>query len=403
MEYSSISKNLTRALSKHEKRAGGIYFTPPSCVRNNIELLKPYIQSMRNMLEPSCGSGEYITAFHEAFPSMSITGVEYNKTIYEDVKHLANDKIAILNQDYLSSYGTEEKFDLIIGNPPYFVMRKSEVAKEYHAYFDGRPNIFILFIIKSLRLLSDGGILSFVLPTNFLNCIYYDKTRRYIAKHFRILNIVDCKSDKYIETQQDTTIVIIQKSKSIPRTSPFVIEIESYTIFGDKDKNQKISNLYKNSKTLSELGFGVSVGNVVWNQCKGVLTDDKTKTRLIYSSDVEGGSLVMKTYKNCDKKNYIIKQGYRHPMIVVNRGYGVGEYKFNCCLVADIGEYLVENHLICITRLEEATQDVVIADYKKILASLNDTRTTEFIKLYFGNSAINTTELAHMLPMYQDI
>ena len=34
------------------------------------------------------------------------------------------------------------KFDLIIGNPPYFVMKKTDVDESYHNYFDGRPNIF---------------------------------------------------------------------------------------------------------------------------------------------------------------------------------------------------------------------------------------------------------------------
>ena len=34
------------------------------------------------------------------------------------------------------------------------------------------------------------------------------------------------------------------------------------------------------------MGFKVSVGNVVWNQHKKILTDDSSKTRLIYSSDI---------------------------------------------------------------------------------------------------------------------
>jgi hypothetical protein len=45
----------------------------------------------------------------------------------------------------------------------------------------------------------------------------------------------------------------------------------------------------------------------------------------------------------------------------------------------------------------------LIALYKKILLSLDDERTTEFIKMYFGNNAINTTELNNILPIYHDI
>ena len=290
MEYSLISKELTSKLSKIVKKNNGIYFTPPSCVNNNIKLLQPYLKNTINVLEPSCGSCEYITALHKLFPHLIITGIEYNETIYQSILQLNNDKIDIKNIDYLK-YETDVKYDLIIGNPPYFVMKKDNVDKSYHTYFEGRPNIFILFIIKSIKMLNDNGILSFILPKNFLNCLYYDKTRKYIGKHFQILNIIECNNDKYIETQQDTIILIIQKTRSCNNTA-FILEINNYTIFTNQDNSKKIKKLYKNSKSLLELGFKVSVGNVVWNQCKGLLTDDESKTRLIYSSDIENNTLI---------------------------------------------------------------------------------------------------------------
>ena len=90
-------------------------------------------------------------------------------------------------------------------------------------------------------------------------------------------------------------------------------------------------------------------------------------------------------------------------MIVINRGYGVGEYKFNYCLIDETNEYLIENHLICIECNTDLPHDKLIILYKKILLSLNDKRTIEFITIYFGNNAINTTELNNILPIYQDI
>lgn len=401
MEYSLISKELTSKLSKIEKKNNGIYFTPPSCVNNNIKLLQPYINKATNVLEPSCGSGEYITALHKLFPHLNITGIEYNQTIYQSVLQLNNEKINIINMDYLS-YETDTKYDHIIGNPPYFVIKKEEVDKSYYPYFEGRPNIFILFIIKSINLLNDNGILSFILPKNFLNCLYYDKTRKYIGKHFQILHIIECNDDKYIDTQQDTILLIIQKTSTCNNTS-FILEINNYTIFVNESNNTKIQNLYKNSKSLLELGFKVSVGNVVWNQCKDLLTDDESKTRLIYSSDIENNTLIKKKYSNSDKKNFINKPGIKRPMIVINRGYGVGEYKFNYCLIDETTEYLIENHLICIECKTDLPHDKLISLFKNILLSLNDKRTIEFITIYFGNNAINTTELNNILPIYQDI
>lgn len=410
MEYSSLSKDLTRNLSSTIKKENGIYFTPPSCVNSNIELLKPYMTEIKHILEPSCGSGEFITSLKSSFSGqVSITGIEYNETIYNSILQLNIDNVSILKQDYLT-FAPPRKYDLIIGNPPFYVMKKEIVDKIYYPYFDGRPNIFVLFIIKSLELLNNNGILSFILPKNFLNCLYYDKTRNYIVKNFQILNIVD-HDDKFIDTQQETIILIVRKLhvKSGIDNKKYVLNIHSYTIFiVENNMNMnKIVKLYENSKTLYNNGFTVSVGNVVWNQCKDILTDDATKTRLIYSSDIVNNKLSIKAYKNGDKKNYIDKPGTNRPMIVINRGYGVGEYKFNYCLINDTSEYLVENHLICIEYNNNESKNIekteLIKMYEKVIKSLKDERTQEFIKLYFGNNAINTTELNYILPIYYDI
>lgn len=401
MDYSPLSKDLTNKISKLDKKKNGIYFTPPSCVHNTINLLQDYLKRAINVLEPSYGSGEYITAIHREYPNINITGIEYYKPIYESTLHLRNNNVELYNVDFLE-YKTDIMYDLIVGNPPYYVMKKQDVGKEYHPYFDGRPNIFVLFLIKSVRHLKSGGIMSFILPKNFLNCLYYDKTRKFIAKHFKILHIIECVDDKYIETQQDTVNLIIQKSESNGTNAAFILENQQYTIFAIPEMKVKITKLYENSKSLFDLGFKVSVGNVVWNQCKDILTDDATKTRLIYSSDINDNTLIIKNYTNDDKKNYINKPGITRPMIVINRGYGVGEYKFNFCIIDEKKEYLVENHLICIeaAKEDELSRKALLQSYKKIILSLNDKRTTEFISIYFGNNAINTTELNHILPIY---
>ena len=113
---------------------------------------------------------------------------------------------------HILSQPSDPKYDLVIGNPPYFVMKKDAVAPCYLEYFDGRPNIFILFIIRSLSLLAPNGILCFVLPKNFLNCIYYDNTRKYISNKFTIVDIFDT-GGAYLETQQDTVVLVVRNSQ----------------------------------------------------------------------------------------------------------------------------------------------------------------------------------------------
>lgn len=401
LQYSQLSKDITKSLTKKSKKDNGIFFTPPNTIAENIDMLSDYIVDGADILEPSCGSGEYITQLNTLYPNSKITGIEFNESIYKQIKHLNNsDNITIHNADFLE-YNDSKKYDLIIGNPPYFVMKKNDLDEKYHDYFDGRPNIFIPFIIKCLDMLNPEGILSFVLPKNFINSLYYDKTRRYINENFTIVNIIEM-TDNYLETQQDTVIIIIQNTPDSTgeQNGEFVLYKNGYTIFMETEKLDTIYTLLHESKTLDELGFVVNVGKVVWNQKKDILTDDSTKTRLIYSSDIVKNNLSIKYYSNPLKKNYIDMDGFTNPTLVINRGYGKGTYKFSYAIIDVNFEYQVENHLIEIKCLENWSRSKLLNAYKKIVKSLNDTRTTEFISIYFGNNAINTTELAHILPIY---
>jgi len=395
--FSELSKTLTKTLDKKIKKKDGIFFTPKLTVQNILKHIKRYLKKCKNALEPSCGSCEFVLELHKQFPSITTTAIELNETIYDNIKHLSNENINIINDNFIS-YETNQKYDLIIGNPPYFVMKKKDVEKKYYDYFDGRPNIFILFIIKSLLLLNKDGILAFVLPKSFLNCLYYDKTRQYISKHCKIIKIIECK-ENYIDTQQDTICLIVQ-NKNTDTNNKFVLNKKDYTIFGTPVNIKKLSSLYSESKSLSDLGFTVSVGTVVWNQCKDILTADNTKTRLIYSSDIKNNTLTMVDYKNPAKKNYIDKDGINNPLLVINRGYGVGEYNFEYCLIKGGFQYLIENHLICIKYTGEIENFALIEMYQNIIRSLNHSKTKKFIQCYFGNAAINTTELCYLLPFY---
>jgi len=395
--YSELSLTLTKEIKKEEKKRDGIYFTPKETIQKSLELLKPYMKNIKNILEPSCGSCEYITAL-KAF-NINIVGIEINKTIFKSIKDIENEMIKLYNEDYLL-YEKDKNFDLIIGNPPYFVMKKKDVNKSYYKYFDGRPNIFILFIIKSLQLLSPNGILSFILPKSFLNCLYYEKTRKYL-KEFQILHIIECNNE-YIDTDQETILLIIQKdSNHMNEKYCLSNSYTDYTIFGTPESIIKLSNLYNGSSTLFKMGFNVTVGNVVWNQCKNELTNEK-KTLLIYSSYIKDKKLIIKEYSNEEKKNYINKKGEKDTILVLNRGYGVGKYNFEYCIINrnEDTEYLIENHLMCIKYNKIIDKNDLICLYDKIVQSFENKKTEEFIKLYFGNNAINTKELCEILPIY---
>ena len=415
--YSNLSYKLTKLINKKEKQNNGIYFTPPNTIIKALNILFNYNKTFNNILEPSCGSCEFIDKLLNFYPNATVSGVEYNKIIYDNIKNNYdnNSNIKIINDDFLKN-NLNEKFDLIIGNPPYYVLKKAEVEKEYYNYFDGRPNIFLLFIIKSLSLLSEEGILCFILPKSFLNCLYYNKTRKYIYDNYSILNIIECDDD-YIETEQQTIIFIIKKGNDIGNSNlndKYILKhlSDKYTIFATCDVINRLNELYISSTTLKALNFKVIVGNIVWNENKSLLTHDPQKTRLIYSTDIKYNTISNKSYTNIAKKNYINKKGYKEPLLVINRGYGTGNYNFEYALIncghrdglLNIGEYLIENHLICIKYEQEnageARDAYLIDKYIQIYKSFSDERTKEFITLYFGNNAINTTELSNILPIY---
>ena len=407
LEYSQLSQILNEQITKEARKNEGIYFTPNSCINKNIEILKPYISKKKiyDILEPSCGSCEFIMSLSKMYPKCKITGIEKNEDIFSYIKQLSTNNIELICDNFLEKE-IIYKYDFIIGNPPYFVMKKGDVEQSYFEYFEGRPNIFILFMVKCFSLLKDNGILSFVLPKNFMNCLYYDKTRKFIYNNFKIIDIIDCETE-FLETRQETIIFVIQNKKTqnnneINENDKFTLTRNEYTIFGVPEHIQKMKELYDSSTSLYELGFKVNVGSIVWNECKNILTDDVSKTRLIYSSDIEKGELILKNYKNNYKKNYIDKEGLSSPVLLLNRGYGKGVYKFEYCLFNpdDDIKYLIENHLICIHYKEELDSETLLEKYNEIINSLNDERTKLFVKYYFGNNAINTKELSYILPIY---
>jgi adenine-specific DNA-methyltransferase len=413
--FSKLSHDLTKSFDKEEIKTYGIYFTPKNIIDKCLSEVRNVSENsglhITEILEPSCGSCEFVAPSLEIFPQAHLDCVEYNRTIYEEIIHLQEPRVTIYCADFLrwtappaTNTNHEKKYDLIIGNPPYFVMKKPDVSRKYHPYFEGRPNIYVIFILKSLEMLSDGGILSFVVPQNFLNCLYYSKTRKLINEQFQIRSIILCEEGGFIDTQQPTIIITIQntailsKEEKIRLNEPFVVRNGSGVVFNTPDRVAILNELYLDAVTLNDMGVNVSVGTVVWNQCKDILSNDANDTLLVYSSNIVNGEFVTQTYRNTEKKNYIKKEGLAGPVMVINRGYGKGTYSMDYCILNLERPYLIENHLICLT--VEGEEDFVLSIYETIERTLKNPKTLRFIELYFGNNAINCNELKNCLPIY---
>ena len=140
MVFSDLSLKLTKEIDSNIKKNEGIFFTPPEIVSHMIDYIKCHVKCDPKILEPSFGSGEILTKLIDTFPKSTITGVEKNKEIYDTVVNgLSTDKrVNYINSDFLEYKSND--YDLIVGNPPYFVLEKG-IYEEYDCYFSGRPNI----------------------------------------------------------------------------------------------------------------------------------------------------------------------------------------------------------------------------------------------------------------------
>ena len=402
-QFSLLSYEITKNLESSVIKDNGIYFTPNDvillCLNKIKKLELEYNIIINEILEPCCGSCEFVLLLDDYYKNKNIDAIENNSEIFKKIKNinLKNNNLELEHKNFFFKE-TNKKYDLIIGNPPYYVLSKNDISEKYYKYFDGRPNIFILFIIECLKKLNKNGILCFVLPINFMNCIYYDKTRKYIKSNYTILDITFFKDSKFLNTRQDVFIMIVQNSNK--NNDKFILNVSGYTIFNEEEKIEKLKKLYEGSSNLNKLNFKVNVGNVIWNEKKSILTDDTSKTLLIYSGYIIENELVVKKFNNELKKNYINKKGLNELCLVINRGYGKGNYKFSYALVDTDKDYLIENHLLVIKYCGNKSKDEVRNLYKSIMESFDNEKTKEFISIYFGNNALNTNELIHILPIY---
>jgi hypothetical protein len=363
------------------------------------------VGSIKRILEPSCGTCEIINYCDTFLNDVEIDGIELNNKIYHSIKELVfKNNVKIYNTDFVK-YQTENLYDLIIGNPPYFVCKKSDIPKEYEEYIHGRPNIFGIFIIHSLRLLKPGGILAFIVPKSFLNSLYYSKIRNYIKETCIIIKIEDYSLlNDFIDTDQATFGLVIQKNMTKTHITEPLFECNYSMVCNDNfiftNNSTELKEIFENSTTIKNMGLAVRTGQIVWNEVKKELTNNKEDTILIYNSNIsKDNAFEIKVFKNDEKKQYITRDGKIDPVLVVNRGNGNSEYKLNYALIKT-APFLIENHLNEIYSPKKMSDIDLLKIYEKIIKSFENPKTIKFIKVFLGNNSLSKTELETIFPIY---
>lgn len=384
-----------------KRKDEGQYMTPYNIV---IESLKDItFNSNHKVLEPSFGTGQFVDKLIDK-KYKNIYAVEKDKELFElsktAYKNLKTTCFNLINADFLT-HNFNTKFDLIIGNPPYFEMECSEQEKKlFKDVICGRPNIYSLFIKKSIDLLENNGILCFVIPTSLLSSKYFEKTREYIIKYCNIQKILKLSNDLFDSALQKTMIFqIIKRSDNQKFDKKYTVNIGDTFIFSPD--YIEVNDFLKDKTFIKDLNCHVKTGSIVWNQFRDkfkdkFINDSKSNNfdniPLIYPRNLKNGKIVL---NKDEKKPQYIKhdihiQPISGPVIVINRIIGLDNLSLHPILI-EKGKYFFENHINYIT----GSLDNLI----KIKNTLENENTIKFIKKIIGNTQLSKTELETMIPI----
>jgi len=393
-EFRETSKTFNKKLSKDVRAAQGIYFTAKKVRDLLFQKLEEFGVQPKRILEPSFGSGEFLLDARRRYPAAELVGVEKNEELFKAVTCAGAELVC---GDFLTWTG---RADLVIGNPPYFLMKtddmspteKKAFASKNAVCMTGRPNIYISFLYKCLEEhLEDGGFLAFIVPTSLYNASYYQPMRDYIRAKCTIRWLETLDKPGFFETGQETTLIVLEKKVG---NDDFVFLGRTGTVY-ITPFYKELAQLTAGTTTLGGLGLGVKTGNVVWNQVKEKL--GASGTLLIYSSNINGSELKVNNLLGTEKKQYVTgldKPKLDGPVILVERGYG-NSFRFNVVLVEEKGFY-AENHLnVIYPKTPEGA-----ANLGRALASLRDERSLQFVRWFLGNGSMTATDLETLVPVF---
>ena len=204
-----------------EKLRGGFY-TP--------ELIAAFIlkwgingSSNYDILEPSCGDGVFIEQLKEENHKYnSITAVEFDEVEAEKAENIqVKNKLVITTDFHLYCNETIQKFDLVVGNPPYIRYQyfqeeqQNEAIKVFNRAklkYSKLTNAWVSFVVGSSLLLKEKGKIGFVIPAELLQVSYAQQLREFLAHFYNKINIISFEKLVFPDIQQEVVLLLCEKS-----------------------------------------------------------------------------------------------------------------------------------------------------------------------------------------------
>ena len=394
-EYTKESIDYLKNTDIKKRKKLGQYFTPKYI--RELLLSKLPKKDNADILDPACGSGEFLLSCKKYFKNPILYGFDIDKKLINIASKLVKNA-SIKNFDFLNIDINKKKYDYIIGNPPYFELKlNEEIKKKYFDIIKGRVNIFSLFIKTGLDLLKDGGYLAYVVPPSMNNGAYFSKLREYIIKNSSLeyLHIID-GADNFHLANQKVMLIILKKTNS-KKSSKYIFKKNGITIFTEDKKF--LNKAYKNTVSLKDIGYTVKTGSIIWNEHKEKLTNDKNNsTLLIWASNINNGKIIIGYTKGKPQyiKNISNDLIIKSRVVVVNRITGSSKDINIKAAIVNEKEFVCENHVNVIYMSKNANQNYSLED---IFKALQDKTNIKVMRLISGNTQISKTELERLLPI----
>ena len=162
----------------------------------------------------------------KSFYGFEIKKNSVNET-FEYLNRKISDKIELFNfknDDFLLlnlNKRINEKFDLIIANPPYIKEKENKelfTPFKNSEYYQGRMDIWYLFLQYSIELLKDGGITTYIIPNNWITSNGASKLIKSIKDKTRILSVIDFNNYEVFEDASIQTMVLTLKKEKTDNT-----------------------------------------------------------------------------------------------------------------------------------------------------------------------------------------
>jgi adenine-specific DNA-methyltransferase len=238
--------------------------------------------------------------------------------------------------DSLNGVQCPVAFDLVIGNPPFGrVSLPTEERTRFARSLYGHANLYGLFMDLALQLTRPGGLISFLTPSSFLAGEYFTNLRALLWREAPpvTLDFVTLRKGVFEDVLQETILATYQKKAGRRRASVSFVHPEPgqpatpepagyltlprqatapWIIARHADEEKLAERLRSMKDRLSDWGYKVSTGPLVWNRFKPQLCDmpGKNTVPLVWAECVTSdGRFVFRSERRNHKPFFRLEAG----------------------------------------------------------------------------------------------